>query len=146
VYVSITREPIEPAEVLARVGGPNDGAAVLFLGIVRDHNEGRPVRGVRYDAYAAMAEAELGAIAREAALQLGGDGVAVVHRIGELAISEVSVAIAVSSAHRAAAFDASRYIIEEIKRRLPIWKEEHYVDGGPRWLEGQRPPVPEGRA
>jgi molybdopterin synthase catalytic subunit len=143
VYVAITRHPIDPAEVLSRVGSAGDGAAVLFLGTVRDHNDGRPVRGLHYDAYASMAEAELGAIAAEAAEQLGGGSIAVVHRIGELAISDVAVAVAVSSPHRAAAFEAARYVIEEIKRRLPIWKQERYVSGGARWLEGQVPPVPE---
>jgi molybdopterin synthase catalytic subunit len=137
----ITREPIEPSAVLSMVGAPEDGAAVLFLGMVRDHNEGRAVTGMRYDSYGAMAEKVLHRIAGEAAARLGTDRLAVVHRVGELGIGEVSVAIAASAPHRAETFDATRYVIEEIKRRLPVWKEEHYVGGGSQWLEGNMPPV-----
>ncbi|HEX7118574.1 MAG TPA: molybdenum cofactor biosynthesis protein MoaE [Longimicrobiales bacterium] len=139
----ITTEPLDAARVLAGVGAPEDGAVLLFLGTVRDHNDGRPVAGMRYEAYAEMAERVLAEIAAEAAGRLGTDRVAVAHRIGELRVGEVSVAIAVSSPHRAEAYDASRYVIEEIKKRLPVWKEEHYVEGGARWLEGRVPPVPE---
>ena len=96
---------------------------------------------MRYDAYEEMAEAVLGEIAGEAAEVLGTDRVAVIHRIGELAVGEVSVAIAVSSPHRARAFEASRYVIEEIKKRLPVWKKERYVDGGQAWVAGTVPPV-----
>jgi molybdopterin synthase catalytic subunit len=138
----ITTEPLDPAQVLASVGAPEDGALLLFLGIVREENEGRRVVSIRYDAYVAMAERVLAEVAREAAGRLGTERIAVVHRIGELGVGEASVAIAVSSPHRAEAFDACRYIIEEIKRRLPIWKEERYVDGEARWLAGSVPPVP----
>jgi molybdopterin synthase catalytic subunit len=137
----ITRDPIDPAAVLSRVGATGDGATLLFLGTVRDHNDGRPVAGMRYDSYADMAEKVLGQIADEAALRLGTDRIAVVHRVGDLAIGDVSVAIAASAPHRAEAFDAARYVIEEIKRRLPIWKQEHYVGGESQWLEGTVPPV-----
>jgi molybdopterin synthase catalytic subunit len=140
----ITREPIEPRAVLSMVGAPEDGAAVLFLGMVRDHNEGRAVSGMRYDSYGAMAEKVLHQIAGEAAARLGTERMAVVHRVGELGIGEVSVAIAASAPHRAETFDATRYVIEEIKRRLPVWKEEHYVGGGSEWLEGSIPPVQAG--
>jgi molybdopterin synthase catalytic subunit len=139
----ITNEPIDPAAVLSAVGDPEHGAAVLFLGTVRRSNEGRIVRGMRYDAYVAMAEEVLGTIGREAAERAGTDAVALVHRIGDLAIGDASVAIAVSSPHRAQAFDAARYAIEEIKLRLPVWKHEHYVDGTAAWLDGAVPPVPE---
>jgi molybdopterin synthase catalytic subunit len=136
----ITRAPIEPATVLAMVGAAEDGAVVLFLGAVRDHNAGRPVSGMRYEAYEAMAASVLGTIAVEAMERLGTDRLAVVHRIGDMEVGDVSVAVAASSPHRAEAFDAARYVIEEIKRRLPVWKEEHYVEGEPRWLEGTPPP------
>ncbi len=141
----ITTEPIDVAAVLDAVGRPEDGAVLLFLGTVRNQNEGRRVSGVRYDAYVSMAERVLREIAGEAAERSGSDRVAVVHRIGELTIGEASVAIAVSSPHRAEAYEASRYVIEEVKRRLPVWKEERYVDGDARWLDGQVPPVPEDR-
>ncbi len=139
-YCAIVSEPIGPDHVLARVGSDEDGAVLLFLGVVRDHAEGRAVRGMRYDAYEEMARAVLGEIAGEAAARLGTDRVAVVHRTGDLAIGEVSVAIAVSSPHRAEAYEASRYVIEEIKKRLPVWKKEHYADGEAAWVEGVVPP------
>jgi molybdopterin synthase catalytic subunit len=137
----VTRESIDPGALLGAVGAPTDGAALLFVGTVRDHNDGRPVVGVRYEAYVEMADRVLGQIAAEAAELLGTDHVAVVHRVGELAIGEASVAIAVSSPHRAEAFDACRFVIEEIKRRVPVWKEERYAgDASPRWLAGVTPP------
>ncbi len=137
----ITREPIDPAAVLGHVGSDDDGAAVLFLGVVRNHNDGAAVTGLTYDAYDAMADRVLDEIAGEAAARLGTPRIAVVHRAGELAVGEVSVAIAASSPHRAESFDATRYVIEEIKKRLPVWKKEHYVEGGAEWLEGVTPPV-----
>jgi molybdopterin synthase catalytic subunit len=130
----VTRDVIDPQAVLAMVGSPADGAAILFLGTVRDQNEGRGVSGMHYDAFVEMAGPVLNDIAGEAAVRANSERIAVVHRIGELAIGEVSVAIAVSSPHRAEAFDAARFIIEQIKVRLPVWKHEHYVDGDSRWL------------
>ena len=143
----VVREPIESSDVLRSVGGETDGAVLLFLGTVRDHNDGRPVRGVHYEAYEQMAAEVLQRIGEEASAQLGGGGVAVVHRVGELQIGDVSVAIAVSSPHRAEAYAASRYVIEEIKKRLPVWKQERYTDGDQRWLSGHDPqPASEGEA
>lgn len=141
MHTRITSETIDPQAVLAHVGSAADGAAILFIGTVREQNEGRAVSGMRYDAFVAMAEPVLREIAAEAAERAGSDRIAVVHRTGELAISEVSVAIAVSSPHREQAFDAARYIIEQIKQRLPVWKQEHYVDGEAQWLAGAVPPV-----
>lgn len=142
----VTRDPIDAGAILGAVGAPADGAALLFVGTVRDHNDGRPVVGVRYEAYVEMAERVLVQIAAEAAARLGTDRLVVVHRIGELAVGDASVAIAASSPHRAEAFDACRFVIEEIKRRVPIWKEEHYAGGeAPRWLAGATPPIAEPR-
>jgi molybdopterin synthase catalytic subunit len=137
----VTPDPIDPRRLLDTVRSGEDGAVVLFLGTVRDHNDGRAVSGMRYDSYGPMAEKVLGEIAAEAAARLGTDRLAVVHRVGELGIGEISVAIAASSPHRAEAFDASRYVIEQIKVRLPMWKQEHYPAGGSRWLDGTTPPV-----
>lgn len=137
--VQITAEPIELAGILADLAAPEDGAVVLFTGIVRNHNEGRSVSGVAYEAYRSMAERVLREIAQEAVARLGTDRLAVVHRVGELRVGEVSVAIAASSAHRAEAFDACRYVIEEIKARLPVWKKERYVEGDARWVPGREP-------
>lgn len=138
-WSDITTNPIDPSTVLARVGTPDDGAVALFLGTVRNANHGRPVGGMEYEGYAQMARDELAAIVSEAAARAGSDRVAAVHRLGELAIGETSVAIAVSTPHRAEAFRAARYVIEEIKKRLPVWKREHYLDGEAEWLEGQVP-------
>lgn len=149
ILSSVSPDVIVPAEVLARVGSDEDGAVLLFLGIVRDHADGRAVKGMHYDGYVEMAEPILAEIAAEAATRLGTERLAVAHRIGDLVIGDVSVAIAVSSPHRAEAYEASRYVIEEIKTRLPVWKKEHYADGGARWVEGTVPPgtgaVTEGR-
>ena len=140
IFAEVSQDPIDPAGVLSRVGASEDGATLLFLGVVRDHADGRGVSGMRYDAYAEMARSVLLEIAGEAAGRLGTERVAGVHRVGELEIGEVSVAVAVSSPHRAEAYDASRYVIEEIKKRLPVWKEEHYTDGASKWGEGTVPP------
>ena len=139
VRAEITTERIDPCEVLSRVGGPEDGASLLFVGVVRNENEGRPVTGMEYEGYAEMARGQLAAIAAEAAEIAGSDRVAVVHRLGALDVGEPSVAIAVSSPHRAEAFAAARHVIEEIKKRLPVWKREHYVGRGPEWLDGTVP-------
>ena len=109
------------------------------------HNEGAAVGGLTYEAYDDMAARVLDEIAGEAAERLGTSRIAVVHRVGELEIGEVSVAIAASSPHRAESFDATRYVIEELKKRLPVWKKEHYVEGGSEWLEGTTPQVGDGR-
>jgi molybdopterin synthase catalytic subunit len=139
VHVRVSADPIDASTVLDAVGTPEDGAVLLFLGTVRRTNEGRAVSGMRYEAYVEMAEQMLGTIASETLERTGASRIAAVHRIGELAIGEVSVAIALSTAHRAEAFDGGRYVIEEIKKRLPVWKHEHYVDGDARWLDGERP-------
>jgi molybdopterin synthase catalytic subunit len=136
----LTDAPIDVAAVLGSVGAPADGAVLLFLGTVREQNDGRAVSGMRYDAYVAMAQQVLSQLATEAAQQLGTDRVAVVHRTGELDIGEVSVALAVSAPHREQVFAAGRYLIEQIKCRLPVWKHEHYVAGESQWLAGVVPP------
>ena len=138
-WSDVTAESIDPSTVIARVGGPEDGAVALFAGVVRNENEGRPVSGMEYQGYDRMARDELAAIVAEAAGRAGGARVAAVHRLGPLNIGEVSVAIAASAPHRAEAFDAARYVIEEIKKRLPVWKREHYLDRDAEWLEGHLP-------
>ncbi len=140
VSVSITADPIVPVDVLTRVGDERDGAVLLFLGTVRNLNDGRPVDGLTYQAYPEMAEAVLEEIAGEAAQRFETDRIAVVHRHGELEIGDVSVAVAISTPHCAASFDGARYVMEELKRRLPIWKHEHYVDGESDWVAGTEPP------
>jgi len=139
VFAEVTADPIDTVGVMDRVGGREDGAILLFVGVVRDHNDGRGVSGVGYEAYEEMAEKVLLAIATEASVRFGSGRVAVVHRVGELAIGEASVAIAVSGPHRAEAYEASRYVIEEIKSRVPVWKHERYSDGTSDWVAGQAP-------
>ncbi len=135
----LTRDPILAEEILERVRTPSDGAVVLFLGVVRDQNEGRDVEGIEYEAYQEMAVAVLTAIAREAGESADTDRIAVAHRTGELKVGEVSLAIAVGSPHREEAYQASRYIIEEIKKRVPVWKKEKFTNGETIWVEGVRP-------
>lgn len=138
-WSDVTAEAIDPGSVLARVGGPEDGAVAFFAGVVRNENEGRPVSGMEYEGYDEMARDELSAIVAEAADRAGTGRIAAVHRLGRLSVGEVSVAIAVSAPHRGEAFAAARYIIEEIKKRLPVWKREHYLDRETKWLEGHLP-------
>ncbi len=141
IHASIVQSPIDPTSVLKQVGHEEDGAVLLFVGVVRNQADGRAVTGMRYEAFEEMAMDVLETIAGEGAARLGTDRLAVVHRVGELAIGDPSVAIAVSSPHRGDAYDASRYVIEEIKKRLPVWKKEHYVEGEDAWVQGSVPPV-----
>lgn len=135
---AIVSSPLDPAALLAEVRSDANGATVLFVGTVRDVNDGRPVTGIEYAAYEPMAERELRAIVDEAASRYGTSDIVVEHRLGALSLGEASVVIAVAHPHRAPAYEASRYIIEELKRRVPIWKREAYVDGTREWV-GQQP-------
>jgi len=135
IRTAITAAAIDPAALLAEVTTDGTGATTLFLGTVRDVNDGRPVTAIEYSAYTAMAADELDRIAREAVERFDGVHLAVEHRIGTLGLQEISVAIAVAHARRNPALDASRFVIEELKRRVPIWKCEHYVDGTRHWID-----------
>lgn len=110
------------------------GACVTFEGWVRDHNDGRPVRALDYEAFAELAEREGERIIAEARTQFEILAVAGVHRVGALQIGDLAVWVGVVAAHRGAAFAACRYIIDEAKARLPIWKKEHYADGSSEWI------------
>jgi molybdopterin synthase catalytic subunit len=138
---SIVTAVIDPAALLTEVGSVSNGASVLFVGTVRDMNAGRAVTGIEYASYESMAVRELEAIVSEAALLFDTDGIAVEHRIGTLHLGEASVAIAVAHAHRAPAYEASRFIIEQLKRRVPIWKREHYADGTREWIDATTSPA-----
>lgn len=140
-HCRIVDTPIDVSSLLTEVAAPSDGAVLLFVGIVRDSNEGREVGHLDYQAYPAMAEAVLREIVAEARARWDTGEIAAVHRTGRLAIGEASVAIAVGSPHRAAAYEASRYIIEELKKRVPIWKREGYLKGDSEWLTGITPQV-----
>lgn len=142
--IGITERPISAQEFLDGVATSQDGALLLFLGVVRDHHGGRRVRGLVYEAYREMAEETLARIAAEAEERFGTDRIVVLHRVGTLEVGEVSTAIAVATPHREEAFGASRYIIEEIKKRLPVWKLESYLEGDSEWVKGHVPRVEEG--
>jgi molybdopterin synthase catalytic subunit len=134
----LTREPIQLDRLIARVGGPGRGGIATFLGVVRDHQDGRKVTGLEYSAYEPMADGECGRIVAEAAGRWPVT-VALEHRLGPLQIGEIAVAIAAAGDHRAVAFEACRYVIEEVKRRVPIWKRENYADGTTGWVDPTRP-------
>ncbi|MCB0403925.1 MAG: molybdenum cofactor biosynthesis protein MoaE [Bdellovibrionales bacterium] len=136
VLVEIREGAIVRSQVLDCCGDPAHGAQAYFFGAVRDRNEGKFVRGVEYECYETLARKTLELIAKEAVANWGPIKVFVCHAKGYLQIGDVSVAIAVSSPHRAEAFEACRYVIEEIKKRAPIWKQEHYEDGKSEWIKG----------
>jgi MoaE-MoaD fusion protein len=127
--------PIDVDRVAASVAGPSRGAVVLFLGTVRDHHAGRSVGRLTYSAYRSMAEEGLRRIVDDLEASAPGLKAAIVHRLGEVPVGEASVAIAVGSPHRAAAYEASRTALERLKTEIPIWKREHYTEGPPLWRE-----------
>ena len=130
----MTSDPIDHAALLASVRAPERGGVASFLGLVRDHHEGRPVLRLDYSAYGEMAEAECGRIVAEAEARWR-VAVALRHRVGSLAIGDTAVAVVAASAHREEAFAACRYVIEEVKRRVPVWKREFYADGTVAWVD-----------
>jgi molybdopterin synthase catalytic subunit len=139
LHAAIVTAPIDVARLIATAQAAGVGALSVFLGTVRDLNDGRSVQGMEYQAYEAMAAAELAAVAREVCEQTPGLRVTIEHRIGTLEIGDVSVAIVAAHAHRGPAMDGSRAIIESLKQRVPIWKREHYVDGERAWVDPTRP-------
>src|ERR1700694_1181394 len=135
IRVALVTRAIDPAALIASIASTGYGAISLFAGTVRDTSDGRGVSAIDYSAYTSMAEAELEQIVTEAADRFGVTSLIVEHRIGVLSLGETSVAIAAAHAHRAPAFDCTRYVIEEIKKRVPIWKMEHYIDGTREWVD-----------
>jgi molybdopterin synthase catalytic subunit len=133
----VTRE-IDVAALLAEVRSSDFGAVSVFAGTVRDTNDGRSVSAIDYSAYTSMAESEIESILAEAADRFGVGAIVVEHRVGALALGDVSIAIVAAHAHRAPALDCTRFVIEEIKRRVPIWKREHYTDGTREWVDPTR--------
>jgi molybdopterin synthase catalytic subunit len=130
----LTDRAIDPSALLGRMGDTSAGACVTFEGRVRDHSEGRSVTALDYEAYGPLAQKEGERILGEARDRFQVVGAACVHRTGSLSLGDIAVWVAVTAAHRAAAFDACRYIIDEIKARLPIWKKEHYEGGSSEWI------------
>ncbi len=132
---AITSAPLSVEAVLRAVEGPGAGAVATFVGLVRDHNVGRKVLWLDYEAYGPLADKALGMIIGEAEARWPGARAAIHHRTGRMEIGEASVVIAVATPHRADAFAACRYAIERIKQIVPIWKHEHF-EGGEVWIEG----------
>jgi molybdopterin converting factor subunit 1 len=134
--VALVRERIDRDALVAALKQPGDGAVVVFDGIVRDNTRGRKTLYLDYEAYEEMALAEMQKLAREAGERFAVDRVGVVHRLGRLEIGESSIVIVVTSAHRGAAFDACRWLIDTLKRTVPVWKKEHFADGAV-WTDGE---------
>jgi molybdopterin synthase catalytic subunit len=133
VFVDLRVAPVSVDEAIARVSHPGAGGVCVFLGVVRDFNEGRAVAGLEYEAYAPMAIAEMKRIADEIAAEIAGVRLAAVHRSGALAVGDVAVVCAASAPHRDEAYRACRALIDRIKARVPIWKREH-GPGGVHWV------------
>jgi molybdopterin synthase catalytic subunit len=134
IEARLTHEKIDANALLAEIANASDGAQVLFLGIVRNHHQGREVLRIDYEAYEPMALKELQKIADEEAAMRGLERVLVVHRFGRHEIGDASVAVVIGSPHRAAAFEAAKRIMDRIKQDVPIWKKEYFADGTVEWV------------
>ncbi len=129
----VTSEPLSVDDLVQKVLTNGDGAVVTFVGTVRDNNIGRRVLALEYEAYAGMAEDEMGRIGAEMVERWGLHGIAMRHRTGRLVVGEISVVIAASSAHRREAFEACSEALDLLKERVPVWKKEHF-EGGEEWV------------
>jgi molybdopterin converting factor subunit 1 len=132
----ITRDPISASDLARRLCASEDGAVVIFEGVVRNHSHGRATLYLEYEAYEPMAVHKMEEIGREAKEKFPIDGLGIVHRLGRLEIGETSVVIVVTSAHRRAAFEACQYAIDRLKQVVPIWKKEYFADGAV-WAEAE---------
>ncbi len=132
--IRLTHDPIDHADVLQTVASTAAGAIVLFLGTAREMTAGRRTASLEYECYEEMAQKELAALEAEARDRWELVDCAIAHRLGSTGLGEASVAIAVSSAHRAAAFEAGRWLIDRIKEVVPIWKKENWADGTSQWV------------
>lgn len=130
----VTDQPLDLAALTRQLASPAQGGVASFVGLVRNHHGGRVVEALSYSAYGPMAERRCAEIVAEAEARWPAT-VALAHRIGDLQIGDAAVIVVAASAHRDAAFDACRYVIEEVKRRVPIWKRERYADGTEAWVD-----------
>lgn len=138
--IRLTREPIEPLALTEQVRRPDCGGVVLFLGTVRDLTGDRVTVALDYEAYPGMAEKLMAEIEADTRNRWPVGDMALVHRLGHLGVGEVSVAVAVSCPHRAAAFEACRHAIDRLKELVPIWKKENWADGSTEWVHPGAPP------
>jgi molybdopterin synthase catalytic subunit len=134
----LTRTRIDLDRVLARARRPDCGAVSLFLGTTRDHHDGKRVTRLAYEAYESMALRALEELEKQTLEKFQVATCAIVHRLGDVPLSEASVAVAVGAAHRGPAFEACRWAMDELKRGVPIWKKEFYAEGGEGWVEGTK--------
>jgi molybdopterin synthase catalytic subunit len=135
---AIVREPIDVAKLITSAASADCGAISVFLGSVRNRNDGRAVTGMEYSAYEPMAEKELERLTADAAERFGVRALIVEHRVGTLTIGDASVVIVAAAEHRSAAMECTRVVIEAIKSSVPIWKREHYADGTREWVDPTR--------
>ena len=135
---ALTHRGIDVAHLPAEASRPDCGAINVFLGTTRDHHDGRSVLRLAYEAYEPMAQIALEKLEADATEKFEIESCLVVHRLGDVPIGEASVAVIVASAHRAAAFDASRWVMDELKRTVPIWKKEFFSEGDDSWVSGQK--------
>ncbi|MEP6475050.1 MAG: molybdenum cofactor biosynthesis protein MoaE [Gemmatimonadota bacterium] len=133
----LTSDSIEVEQLVARVTNPDRGGITTFVGLVRNHQDGRAVTRLEYHAYAAMAESECTALVTEAQRRWPVN-VELQHRIGCLAIGDVAIAVAVAGDHRDECFEGCRWVVEQVKHRVPIWKREYYADGSDAWVDPTR--------
>ncbi len=132
--ISLTHSPLDPSAILAQVASNDAGAVVLFLGTTREFTKGRQTASLDYECYPQMAEAKLAELEAQAREKWPLIHVSIVHRLGRLGLGEASIAIAVSSPHRQAAFEAGKWLIDTIKEDVPIWKQENWADGTSEWV------------
>ena len=135
-FYRLTRHPISASDLAKELRAPEDGAVVVFEGIVRNHSRGRATLYLEYEAYEPMAIRKMEELGREAKQKFPIDGLGMIHRLGRLEIGETSVAIIVTAEHRRAAFEACWYAIDRLKQTVPIWKKEYFADGAV-WAEGE---------
>jgi MoaE-MoaD fusion protein len=143
IFIRLTRDPIQAEALVAAAKHGEDGAVIVFDGIVRNNSRGRKTLYLDYEAYDEMARKQMNELAREAITRFEVRNVAIIHRLGRLQVGETSVLIIVSSAHRAKAYEASRWLIDTLKKTVPIWKKETFADGAV-WADGE--PFPPGYA
>lgn len=135
MLIRVTPDVLQTDEAIASVASAGAGAINVFLGVVRNNNLGRTVSYLEYDAYPAMAEKVMRELAEEARARFGLEAAAVLHRTGRLEIGEASLLVAVSCGHRAESFEATHWLVNEIKKKVPVWKKEVWEDGE-EWIEG----------
>jgi len=134
----LVRATIDVAQLIAAASRPDCGAVSLFIGNSRDHNEGRKVVGLEYEAYEPMALAALQQLERDTRARFEVASCRIVHRLGAVPLAEASVAVVVAAAHRQPAFEACQWVMNELKRTAPIWKKEFFAEGGEEWVKGTR--------